>query len=671
MFTSLIRKYNGRLKLGLSNIPVVLLFGLTLLLSPLRSSAQINAEQVMTIGRNVMSMEDYMLAIQYFNQAIKAKPYMADPYFFRALAKLSLDDYKGAEADCTSALERNKFKTEAYKLRGFARQQMGLDSLAIEDYNTGLLTNPYDRYFLYYKGVAQTQAEKYADADSTFALLLRNHPKFDEGVAARGRLYLLEGDTVKALQDADRAISLNRTLLNPWLMKAQIFADRRDWTEAQKNMDEAILIRPDQPDFYINRAYLRYNDDNFFGAMADYNYALQIDPSYIPALFNRALLRLEVKDLERSAEDFSAVLDLEPRNFHALYNRGLVNLELGHHNKALADFKAIATQYPRFYPVYYAIAECYRLAGDLRQTAANIHKADQMVSAYVADPNRNPLDRPAIAAGQTRRQSSSSDTEDEMEVMEQFNRLVTVTSDEQPELAFNERIKGRVQDRNLAVEPEPPYMLGVGIPKKNLQAKAESFKELAEFNGAGYLKETVYLSNNWGAFSDAEFTELSETAAPTSNGRPADYFLQGVAQSMLKDYRSAISSFTKAIEGSPDFVLAYLGRATASAGLGFAENSLDQQLQALRDLDYVLRLNPNNQYAWFNKAGIFYRQRDYAEAVKALDKALEIDPQLGAAWYNRGLCRLQAGQKREAFADLSKAGELGVLPSYNLLKRMN
>ena len=66
--------------------------------------AQVNAEQVLTIGRNVLSMEDYMLSIQYFNQAIKAKPYLADPYLYRAIAKLNLDDYQGAEADCNKAI---------------------------------------------------------------------------------------------------------------------------------------------------------------------------------------------------------------------------------------------------------------------------------------------------------------------------------------------------------------------------------------------------------------------------------------------------------------------------------------------------------------------------------------------------------------------------------------
>ena len=65
--------------------------------------AQINTDQVMNIGRNALYFEDYILSIQYFNQVIKAKPYLADPYFYRAIAKLELEDYKGAEEDYKTA----------------------------------------------------------------------------------------------------------------------------------------------------------------------------------------------------------------------------------------------------------------------------------------------------------------------------------------------------------------------------------------------------------------------------------------------------------------------------------------------------------------------------------------------------------------------------------------
>ena len=73
----------------------------------LTAVAQINTDQVMRIGQNALYFEDYMLSIQYFNQAIQAKPYLAQPYFLRSIAKLNLEDYAGAEADASQALELN------------------------------------------------------------------------------------------------------------------------------------------------------------------------------------------------------------------------------------------------------------------------------------------------------------------------------------------------------------------------------------------------------------------------------------------------------------------------------------------------------------------------------------------------------------------------------------
>ena len=78
--------------------------------------AQINTDRMMSVGRTALYFDDYVLSIQYFNQVINAKPYLPEPYFYRAVAKLSLEDYRGAEQDCSSALERNPFMINCYQV---------------------------------------------------------------------------------------------------------------------------------------------------------------------------------------------------------------------------------------------------------------------------------------------------------------------------------------------------------------------------------------------------------------------------------------------------------------------------------------------------------------------------------------------------------------------------
>ena len=95
------------------------LAALGLLLSASTLRAQIDVEQALSIGRNAIYFNDYIVSMGYFNQIIGLRPWMAEPYFYRAVAKINLDDYAGAEADASLALERNPIFPRAYLLRGY------------------------------------------------------------------------------------------------------------------------------------------------------------------------------------------------------------------------------------------------------------------------------------------------------------------------------------------------------------------------------------------------------------------------------------------------------------------------------------------------------------------------------------------------------------------------
>lgn len=659
--------------------------------------AQVNAEQVMTIGRNVLSMDDYMLAIQYFNQAIKAKPYLSDPYYLRAIAKINLEDYKGAEDDCSLAIERNKYKIDAYKARGFARQFLGKDSLAIEDYNVGLQHNPTDKYFLFYKGIAQTELKDLNGAKETFSSLLRQYPTFEEGFTAQARLNLELKDTTAAVADLDRAISLSKSLVNPFLLRAQIEWDRREWDKAIEDINAAIRLHPEVADLYVNRAFIRYNSDDFFGAMSDYNYALELEPKNRAALFNRALLRYEVKDLKRAEEDLSTVISLEPDNFHAHYNRGLINLEQGRNQEALNDFQIIAKKYPRFYPVYYAMAEVKRNEGNMRAAMALVHQADELVKGYVKNPEKNPLDRPAIVAAKSNDSRRSPDeSETETEVMDRFNQLVTVSDAIETQLSFNEKIRGRVQDRDVQVETEPIYAISFQPSGASLRSVSNYFRELDDLNQQRYISHQFYLTPGLVTPGEKDSQDLFSysddlrTLLKSGQGRPVDRHALAVALSMLKNYPEALENLDRVLIDDPRLTIAYMARGFIRCAQANAESnnmkasssknetnnlisqhSLAKEYQsAINDFDKALTLNPRLVFAWFNKGNVYYSIGDYTSAMECFSRALEIDPEFGSAYFNRGLAYLRAGNKSQAFADLSKAGELGVLPSYNILKRM-
>ncbi len=658
--------------------------------------AQVNAEQVISIGRNVLSMDDYVLSIHYFNLAIKAKPYLADPYYLRAVAKVMLEDYQGAERDATLAIERNKYLTEAYRVRGYARQRLEQDSLALADFNIGLSYLPVDRSFLYYKGASETALKRYDDAKRTFALLLRYFPNFEGAYAERARLNLLSGDTAAALADIDTTLMKDKSQSFPYLLRAGIAFDRRDWTQARTDLDKAIELNPKQTDLYLNRAYARYNDDDYFGAMSDYNYILELDPTNSNARYNRALLRYEVRDYSGSQADFSEVLKTEPANFHARYARGLIDLDLGQWRKAVEDFNAITAHYPKFYPAYYALAQAYQRMGNNSAAIANYNKAENLVRLYVTNPRKNPLDRPTIRPGETNTTGTNQrEDETEIDVMNRFNELVTVSSSTvQPEMTYQESLRGNVQDREMKVEPFPLYVLSLYDNPSELRPSSNYFKEIMELNENRLLPYKIYLTNSDAIPSDRDEVEhLFDLANQLTiqidkgNPRPVDYFGRALLMYLLKDYDGAIADYGRALVLKQDMTSALMGRSAAFAARAAflrskkevdaaADNALEMGevtadlRSAMEDLDETLRLDPRMVYAWFNKGTLYYGMGDYTSALECFNKALGIYPDFPEAHYNRGLTYLRLGNKQAGRTDLSRAGELGIMPSYSLLKRM-
>jgi tetratricopeptide (TPR) repeat protein len=658
--------------------------------------AQVNAEQVMMIGRNVMSMDEYMLAIHYFNLAIKAKPYMAEPYYYRGLAKLMLDDFKGAEEDCSVAIDKNKFITEAYKVRGFARQRLSKDSLALLDYKQGLLYTPVDKYFLYYKGAAETTLKRYDDAQETFATLLRYYPRFDGAYSERARMNVMRGDTVAALSDLESAIDLNKNESYPYLMRAEINASRQQWEPAKEDLDKAIDLLPKETGLYINRAYVRYNADDYFGAMSDYSYAIELEPDNMAARYNRALLRYEIRDLYSAAADFSEVLAHEPDNVHARYSRALIYMETNKNKEAISDLNIIAKKYPKFHNVYYALSQAYQNLGNSAKAIENYNKANNLVRAYVDNPTRNALERPEIQPVATNTSGyERHEDETDVEVMERFNQLVTVSSTQTAsQTAYKEGTKGRIQDREMRIEPEALYALSFYDNLTELRNTNNYFKELAELNSASYNPRRIYLTNNPVTPSDrSEIDALfAYSAAVGTEGktRPVDYLDKGVALFLLKDYDGAVEALDKSLELKSDFTVAYMLRGyvkymqaqlrqlkSPEEGDGdamvaqFAAANVTAALQsAMEDFDKAVEYDSSLIYAWYNRGCIYYELEDFTSALSCFTKAIEENPYFGEAYFNRGLTYLRIGNKTSGRADLSKAGELGVMPSYNVLKKM-
>lgn len=649
------------------------------------TSAQINTEQVMRIGRNTLYFEDYVLSIQYFNQVINAKPHLAQPYFYRAIAKLNLEDYRGAEEDASLAIERNPFITDAYEVRGVARQNMGKDSLAVADYDKALADMPVNRGVMYNKALAQTDMKDYAGAESTFEALIDAFPGFDSGYLGRARLMLEKGDTIAATADIDKALKINRNAVNAYLLRADIaIKSTHDYAAALADMNEAIRLQPRMAGFFINRAYLRYMTDDYFGAMADYDYALQLDPANTTALFNRGLLRSEVHDINKAIDDFSNVLRLNPDEYKALYNRAMLLAETGDFDAALADLDRVLAAYPDFAAAYFVRFDIKRRKGD----SSAQKDYDRSIALAKSDS--------VILTPGYGDDTSATKSETQDQVKRRFESLALVDDTSEPDKVYNNRnIRGKVQDHNFTIDMEPIFAVTFYTSPTELKQNGDYIKEADDINATRTLRYILQVTNHIPAMTDedvirAHFNSIDYYTSylSTHTPRAIDYFGRAMDFITIRNYKAAIEDLDRAIAIAPDFTLAYLVRADARYNdLRLSDSDTDTNHSSgnsalaaketatvismiLDDLDTVSKLSPEMAIAFYNKGVILAEMQDYTSALRAFTRAIELKPDFGEAFYNRGYVYLRLGNRDSGTADLSKAGELGIVPSYNLLKRM-
>lgn len=640
--------------------------------------AQVNTDQLLQIGRNALYFEDYVLSIQYFNQIIAAKPYLAQPYFYRGLAKYSLDDFHGAIADASLAIERNPFISDAYELRGISRQAIGQYTLAIDDYDQVLSMLPMSRGILFNKALAQEEMGADTAAMVTYSELLTKHPTFDSGYIGRAKLELSRADTLAARSDIDTALMLNPNAANAYMMRAEIYVSSDgDYASAIADMDMAIKLQPRMPSLFINRAYMRYKSDDYFGAMSDYDYALQLDPLNTTALFNRSLLRSEVRDFSAALSDLNAVLRLRPNDYRAVYNRALINRELQHYQDALTDVNTIIGAFPDLAAAYFLRYDIRRAIGD-RGAHSDYDRSISLAKKKIrTSSDESPTVAELFGSGAT----AGDDEQTQEEVAARFSELRTVSTDEEVEPATSAslNIRGRVQDRNLSIEYEPIFVVTYYTSPTELKPTGEYLKEVTEINGMHSLDYQLQVTNREVILADTveidrHFRAIDYYISYLSNHAPRaiDYFALGMSRSTVRQYSQALADFERAVALAPDFALAHFMLGVTRYRIA-RTNSTDSRVlltAAQHSFQRAIELSPSMALAYYNIGVIYADLQDPTSAISAFTHAIELKPDFGEAYFNRGYVYFQLGNHAAGSADLSTAGQLGIAPSYSLLKRM-
>lgn len=338
------------------------------------------ADQLYTRAATAYDDGDYRKAIVLLDQCLLLEPGYTDAYFMRGGAREQLKDYQGALTDYNIFLERQPDHREVLFSRGAVRYQLKLYDQSREDF-LKLLALPHGvtqtLYFnrapnpnirnpivtaqsrinplvFNYLGMIDLKQKRYAEAivwlDSAIQTDSNDPAFYVNRAIAKQNLQ----DTTAALADYNRALKINPQHTAA-LHNLSLFAS------GKSSIDEAIESDPRELPPHLERGHQRLRQGDNKGAVADFTKALELEDSDPEIWFSRGLARERLQDFKGAFSDYTQAIELKENHFKAWINRANVLLKMQRYEDAIQDYTVALVYQSDFAAAYYnrAIAKGY------------------------------------------------------------------------------------------------------------------------------------------------------------------------------------------------------------------------------------------------------------------------------------------------------------------------
>ena len=658
---------------------VLILITLMALALPPKAEAQYNRNYIYWMGQQSMIANDYRQAIDILNVLIRHIPTDFDAHFLRGIAKYNMDDLLGADADFSRAIELNPVYTGAYYYRAITRSRLGNYDDALSDFQQAIELRPDIPDPYYSRGVTRLLNQQFEEAIEDFNRYIRFEKRHVAAYINRGLAYLYLRDTTRAYEDYNQAIRTNREDPDGYNRRGALYMEQQRYREACADFDMAIGCDSTYLPGYFNRALAHNYLRRPMLAIADFDRVIELDTTSSLGYFNRGLVRSEIGDYNRALEDFDQVVHFSPDNVLVYYNRALLHTRLGNIDSAIADYSRAIELYPDFANAYLGRSVLRRLRHDVTGALSDERTAERKIAEY-----------------RTRLEDSTYSIY--ADTSQRFDRL----------LSFDSRLLERNFDRiattmgsnnDLTLIPMFRFTLleadSITIDHRTIRVGTQRVRDFRERIGEPRLRldcRSTNLSPDTLMAIDRRLTE--RLSAEGDDPTWTTLFERGVSLALIKQYTNSVNTLSEAIERNPNNPFLYINRATTRAEMIDFISSIDNSYQsisfnsdpsmrlhnsgtrtynydeAIEDIERAIELYPDFAEAYYNRGNLMAISGRLPEAYDDYTRAIERDPNLGEAYYNRGLVQILMKDTRKGCLDLSKAGELGIVGAYDILRQI-
>lgn len=172
--------------------------------------------------------------------------------------------------------------------------------------------------------------------------------KVDEMSRQRAEFYLMRAkreldnqNYTKAEKLINQSLEINPNYVEAYMIKGDLFALFDFYDKALENYEKAKSLDRRLPQIYYNIGNCLIHQGKSSEALMSMRKAITLDPTYVLGYYGRSILYLSKKQYDKAIEDFNTILNLNAYFFPAVKGRGIAHLNKGDFKEAIVDFNTV------------------------------------------------------------------------------------------------------------------------------------------------------------------------------------------------------------------------------------------------------------------------------------------------------------------------------------------
>ena len=465
---------------------------------------------------------EFSKALPFLDKQINANP-NADLFLTRALTKIELSDFQGAIQDLKQCLNLEDDNDTVYYNLGYIYYLTGDYIESVNYYDSALLLNPDNTYYLTARGDSFLELDNYNLALNDYRKVISLDSEADLGYYGialchyysenydsaryylsiaisldpfdadyfyqRGSCKYILSDDEGAIKDLIMAVDNDPTFIAPMQLLAEIYMENDLYDDALTYLNAALKIDTADLQMMNQRGQILLTTGQYDGALSDFNTIVGSGVIDDAIYYNRGMALYHLEDYQNALYDFNQAISINRSDDNYFIFRALANLALGDSVATFKDFTAAETIDPGNPGLYFNRSRAHFELGHYQQALADLDTAFYLEPEY-----------PGIFLARAEILAALGDNE---EALKNYD-LAIILNSENGENFFkrglflydNDNLEGALEDFDYAIRldqslPAPYVNRGlVKLDLKNKTGACQDWKKAFQL-GSEYARELL------------------------------------------------------------------------------------------------------------------------------------------------------------------------------------